>query len=676
MSFKNIMQKVFYILALLMLIAIKPSYSQTGMAAVPFLNIEPDARSSALGLTGVTQLGGANVSYWNPSLLAHQKRGIVSFSHSNWLPSLGVGIYYDHLSVSTNLGDNRGVALDVTYFNLGKQTARDEQGANLGTFGNNEFAVRIAYGHAVSKRWSLGFAGQYFRSDLANGYQVQGESINPASGLALDFSGYYSRPINLLQSLNEHINIGYNLSSFGQGIKYTDSQNLHALPTKLRLGWSYEFVYGIHTRHRFVLTNEYSKRLSRMENEFKNGQNNYQAMNPFAALYKSWSPVQVSYNSESREINTLEQIGVGIGAEYWFDELVALRGGYFHENRLNGDRRLFTLGTGVRFNRFGVDFSYMNTVQKKHPLANTMKVTVIVDFDSPKRTKTQKAEYLAPVFVPIDTVFVLLSKGYEPVRIPESTSSGEYEYKVVNERVATLTADNQLKLNEVGTTRIEITQKAVYPHTQGNAQYVMVVLPDLQLPIWAPLDTVYTYLSMGMESVQYPKSDSQSPFDFTIIDREIAQKGDDGQITLLNIGSTLIEVYQPSNDDYMERSESYVMVVLPDPTFKFEDVNFDFDKDTIRQEDQIKLDKVIDVLLNYQFVKIRLEGHTDDFGTREYNLDLSNRRTESVLKYILDRGISTDRIITDGFAFDIPKVDNDSPVNRRINRRVEIVQIK
>jgi outer membrane protein OmpA-like peptidoglycan-associated protein len=675
MKSSNKMKQLIVLMILLAGSSIPQAFSQTGMAAVPFLNIEPDARSSALGFTGLTQVGNANASFWNPALLAVQSSGMISFSHSNWLPSIGANMYYDHLSLSTKLSEGRGLALDITYFNLGQQMARDERGTELGTFGNNEMAVRLAYGHQLTRKWSMGLAAQYFRSNLASGKLVMGEAVNPASGLAIDFGGYYSSNVRLFSANDERFHLGYNLASFGSGVNYTEGRPKNPLPTKLRFGWSYELTSGNNYTHRFILVNEFSKRLSRMEATTLNGQTAYEAMNPFSALVKSWSPVDVSFGSQMQTLNTFNQFGVSLGAEYWFNELIALRGGYFHEHKLNGDRQLLTAGTGVRFNRFGVDFSYMNSTKKDHPLANTVKVTVIMDFDAPKRSRSRKAESLTPLYAPMDTVYVNLSKGFEPLQVPNSTSPGAFTYSVRDEQIASLTGDGRLKLNSVGQTYVAISQQAIVPHTQGQTGYVLIVTPDLNKPIWSAVeDTVYTYLSLGSEPVRIPESSSDAPFTVEVENTQIAQLKDELTVTLLNIGTTRIALHQAETSTYDAQRGSYVMVVLPDPSIQFEDINFDFDKDLIRPVDAIKLDKAIEILEMYPFVKIRLEGHTDSFGSKSYNLNLSIRRAQAVLEYLLDRGVAEDRITTVGFSFDVPKVENNSPENRAINRRVEIIQ--
>jgi len=71
---------------------------------------------------------------------------------------------------------------------------------------------------------------------------------------------------------------------------------------------------------------------------------------------------------------------IGTGIEYWYDKKFALRTGYFYENPKNGDRRYITFGAGLRYNIFGVDFSYIYTLQNNNPLANTIRFSVLLNF--------------------------------------------------------------------------------------------------------------------------------------------------------------------------------------------------------------------------------------------------------------------------------------------------------
>jgi hypothetical protein len=73
-------------------------------------------------------------------------------------------------------------------------------------------------------------------------------------------------------------------------------------------------------------------------------------------------------------------IETGVGMEYIYDRIVALRGGYFTEPAAAGAREYFTLGAGVRYDVFKLDFSYYITVEQNHPLGNTLRFSLLVDW--------------------------------------------------------------------------------------------------------------------------------------------------------------------------------------------------------------------------------------------------------------------------------------------------------
>lgn len=100
-------------------------------------------------------------------------------------------------------------------------------------------------------------------------------------------------------------------------------------------------------------------------------------------------------------------------------------------------------------------------------------------------------------------------------------------------------------------------------------------------------------------------------------------------------------------------------------------VNFDFDKSNIRAESYPILMHAIDVLKEYTDMKIIISGHTDSFGSDEYNIKLSKRRVNSVYNFLVERGIEPARISTEAYGEKVPVRDNNSSINRAFNRRVE-----
>jgi len=73
---------------------------------------------------------------------------------------------------------------------------------------------------------------------------------------------------------------------------------------------------------------------------------------------------------------------------------------------------------------------------------------------------------------------------------------------------------------------------------------------------------------------------------------------------------------------------------------------------------------------------IRIEGHTDNIGSMEYNIDLSQKRAQAVKDYLVGKGIDESRVSTVGFGYERPIAPNDTEEGRSLNRRAEIVPIK
>jgi len=79
----------------------------------------------------------------------------------------------------------------------------------------------------------------------------------------------------------------------------------------------------------------------------------------------------------SRFKEELTEINIAAGLEYWYNNVLAIRGGYFYENRNKGNRQYFNIGVGLKYNKFGVDISYLAAVGgKQSPLANTLRFTL------------------------------------------------------------------------------------------------------------------------------------------------------------------------------------------------------------------------------------------------------------------------------------------------------------
>lgn len=104
-------------------------------------------------------------------------------------------------------------------------------------------------------------------------------------------------------------------------------------------------------------------------------------------------------------------------------------------------------------------------------------------------------------------------------------------------------------------------------------------------------------------------------------------------------------------------------------------VYFDFDSALIRTESEPTLREIAEVLQQNPGWKLSIEGHTDNIGSDAHNLELSQRRAESVKAALVERyAIGGDRLSTSGFGASRPKATNDTVEGRALNRRVELVK--
>ncbi len=104
-------------------------------------------------------------------------------------------------------------------------------------------------------------------------------------------------------------------------------------------------------------------------------------------------------------------------------------------------------------------------------------------------------------------------------------------------------------------------------------------------------------------------------------------------------------------------------------------VNFDYDDSRIRSDMQPIMRQKVEILRSSPNVRLRLEGHTDERGSGEYNLALGSRRAQSVLEFFIDAGISANRFETTSYGEERPLVNRSDEAAWAQNRRVEFVII-
>jgi len=103
---------------------------------------------------------------------------------------------------------------------------------------------------------------------------------------------------------------------------------------------------------------------------------------------------------------------------------------------------------------------------------------------------------------------------------------------------------------------------------------------------------------------------------------------------------------------------------------------FDLDKASLKQESDKQLQHIVTLMINNPDLKLEIQGHTDDQGSPEYNMGLSQRRAVTVSDYLGLFGIEAGRLVAKGYGETQPVASNDTEEGRAKNRRVELVKIR
>lgn len=361
-------------------------------SAVPFLTIAPDSRSGAMGDAGVATTPDINSMHWNPSKYAFiENDGGGAFSYTPWLRNLVGDIDLAYLTGYKRLDKDQVIAGSLLYFALGDIQLTDDNGSYINTARPNEFSFDLAYARKFGEKFSGSLAFRFIHSDLSNGISVGGTTTKAANAFAGDVSMYYQNDISL-SDRDAKIAVGLDISNMGTKISYTnDETNKDFLPTNLRLGAS--LTMNLDDYNSLMVTTDLNKLLVPTrpiyyaDSTDAQGQKVIQyGMDPDVSVVQGM--IQSFYDAPGGFKEEIREITYSIGTEYWYRKQFAIRAGYFHENQYKGNRKYFTMGLGLRLNVFGIDFSYLVPTQSNNPLANTLRFTLLFDFNAFRKLKS------------------------------------------------------------------------------------------------------------------------------------------------------------------------------------------------------------------------------------------------------------------------------------------------
>jgi len=365
--------------------------------AVPFLLIAPDSRASAIGDAGVATSPDANSFHWNTAKLAFSKeKAEFGVSYSPWLKQLVDDIHLSYLSGYTKVGTNHTFGGSMRYFSLGNITFTDEQGNLIREFNPNEFELLGGYAFKLSDRSAIGVNGKFVYSNLTGGISAGTVSTKPGIAGAVDLSySYFNEDISV-GGRNGVISFGSTISNIGNKMAYTVGADRDFLPANLRLGTALTVEFDEYNS--LTTTVDFNKLLVPTrpvrggDGTVLSGIDNNVGvtLGMIQSFYDAPGNVVIGEDSTvivqtgSRFAEELKEINIGGGLEYWYSDVLAIRGGYFYENRAKGARQYFTFGAGIYYSVFGIDVSYLAAVRRTNPLANTIRFSLKFKFGNPK----------------------------------------------------------------------------------------------------------------------------------------------------------------------------------------------------------------------------------------------------------------------------------------------------
>jgi hypothetical protein len=341
--------------------------------AVPFLRISPDARAGAMGDAGVATSPDANSMFWNLSKVSFAKsRSNVAVTYTPWLKELVNDVFLATLAGYYQLDEFQTISASLRYFSLGTINFTDITGMPTYDYRPREFAFDAGYARKLSDNLSVALAGRYIYSNLASG-DINGRVIKPGTAFATDLSLFYTKDYEKSDNSVNTWNVGMAITNIGTKISYTESAtNKDFLPTNFALGTAY--TIGMDETNKVMLTLD----LNKLMVPTPDSTGAYRQKSTIGGMFSSFGDAPGGFSEE------LQEFTVSMGGEYAFRDQFFVRAGYFYENKNKGNRKYVTAGLGVKYNMFGLNFSYLvpsgNGIQR-NPLSNTLRFSLIFDLD-------------------------------------------------------------------------------------------------------------------------------------------------------------------------------------------------------------------------------------------------------------------------------------------------------
>lgn len=346
--------------------------------AVPFLLVAADARAAGMGDQGVATSPDVFSQQWNPAkyAFASSEHGI-GFSYTPYLSDIVNDIFLGNISYYQRISDRSAFASSLRYFSLGSIERRSTIEQAPLVVNPNELTFDLSYSLQLSENIAMAVAGRYLRSDL--GLQDE-EDLGAANSFGVDIAAFYRSDQLTYSGFDGVWKAGANISNIGPKMKYEDAGQENFIPTNLKVGGGFDFIFDIENRLGAYL--EFNKLLVPTPKDFNNDGDidaeddaEYNDIGAIEGIFTSFGDAPGGFSEELREVTW------ALGAEYMYREAFAFRAGYFSESLNKGSRRFVSFGAGFKYERVNIDISYLfSTSPVPSPLEGTLRFGLTFNF--------------------------------------------------------------------------------------------------------------------------------------------------------------------------------------------------------------------------------------------------------------------------------------------------------
>ncbi|NQY07623.1 MAG: type IX secretion system outer membrane channel protein PorV, partial [Flavobacteriaceae bacterium] len=235
-----------------------PNDTRVITTGVPFLLIASDARAAGMADMGVATSADAYSQQWNAAKYAFAtvEKG-VAVTYTPYLSDLVNDIFLGNLTYYNRLNETSAFSLSLRYFSLGDIELRQNADDIPLIQSPNELTIDGAYSLRLSDHFAMSVGLRYLRSDLKI-QGVDGET-DAAGSIAADIGGFYQSDEKAYESFNGRWRAGFSIQNLGPKLKYDEQGQENFLPTNLRVGGGFDFIFDEHNK--LGVTAEFNKLL-------------------------------------------------------------------------------------------------------------------------------------------------------------------------------------------------------------------------------------------------------------------------------------------------------------------------------------------------------------------------------------------------------------------------------